>query len=56
MYINVDGNIENEPIVIDFKKRIQNKEDELKELQNMSIKEFYTKFKDRFPEVDLNKI
>ena len=48
--------IDNEPIVIEFKKRISDREKDLEELQNMSVKDFYLKFKDRYPDVDVNKI
>ena len=48
--------IEQEPIVINYKEKIKIKEAEVIELQNMSVKEFYEKFKDRFPDVDLSKI
>ena len=48
--------IEEEPIVIEFKKKIAKNEQELIDLQNISIKDFYTKFSHRYPDVDINKL
>lgn len=48
--------IEDEPLVIEFKKKIEARENDLLELEQMSIKDFYTKFKSRYPDIDINKL